>query len=425
MNHKNWIGVALAALALLSGCKNGGHDQNSAQVRILNAVVDAEPLDLLVDTDVDATAVPVDVLSPYREIGSGTRTASARSSTNGAILATKSLPFNDGGDYTIVFFGKRASTQAIQLLDDTADPSSGHFKIRAGGLSPDVGLLDLYVLAGDLASNGPTMSSLSFGTVTDYLELVPGTYSFVLTTAGTKQVVFQSTPQTFAAGAKLTFLAMPSNGGMLANGELITSTSGTFMANPLARVKAINAIPDAGPLTFKADTATLLSNVPYTGISSYVTTPSGTHALSAELAAVPGTAIVSTSQALGAARDYTLIAGGMLSTAAPFLLTDDNSAPAAGFAKVRFANLRADGVAADVLVNFASRASGINPGSASDYFLLAASTATTGYTITFTNPGGVTVVATIDSGELDSGGIYTAFLFGTGASASIRLIRDR
>ncbi len=41
MRHAAWIASALIALGVLGGCK-GSHNQNSAQVRMLNAVVDAE-----------------------------------------------------------------------------------------------------------------------------------------------------------------------------------------------------------------------------------------------------------------------------------------------------------------------------------------------------------------------------------------------
>ena len=49
---KIWIAAFLAALAVLSGCHSGGHAQNSTDMRALNAVVDSEAVDVLVDADV-------------------------------------------------------------------------------------------------------------------------------------------------------------------------------------------------------------------------------------------------------------------------------------------------------------------------------------------------------------------------------------
>ena len=45
--RKTWLAALLAALALLSGCHNGGHAQNSTDMRSVNAVGDSEPLDVV------------------------------------------------------------------------------------------------------------------------------------------------------------------------------------------------------------------------------------------------------------------------------------------------------------------------------------------------------------------------------------------
>src|SRR5213079_1991632 len=97
------------------------------------------------------------------------------------------------------------------------------------------------------------------------------------------------------------------------------------LTNPLGRVKAVNAIPDSTPLNFKADGVTLLSAVPFTGASSYVTTSAGSRALQLEAAAVPGTIIASTTQQIAAAVDYTMLAFGTFAAPQIKVLTDDNS----------------------------------------------------------------------------------------------------
>jgi hypothetical protein len=90
---------------------------------------------------------------------------------------------------------------------------------------------------------------------------------------------------------------------------------------------------------------------------------------------------------------------------------------------MRFVNMR-DAGAVDVLVNFATQATGVAPRSASGYISLAAGTTTT-YTVSFATPGGVAVVGAIDTGALDAGAVYSVYLFGNSASAQIRLVRDR
>jgi hypothetical protein len=78
---------------------------------------------------------------------------------------------------------------------------------------------------------------------------------------------------------------------------------------------------------------------------------------------------------------------------------------------------------ADALVDFATQASGIAPGTASAYSQIIAGDT---YTVTFTTPGGVSNIATLSPVQLLSGAVYSMYLYGTaGTDAEIRLTRDR
>ena len=223
---------------------------------------------------------------------------------------------------------------------------------------------------------------MGYAATTDYAELAAGNYQFILTAAGTRDVVFQSAQQGLTEGSVLTLAVFPAIGGRL-----------------------VNAVPDAPGLNFKADGATLLSNVPFTGTSSYVATASGAHALQLE-----------------PAKDYSAVAVNPLGQVQLVALADDNTLPVAGFAKLRFANMLVDGGSVDVLVNFASQASGVACKGASGYSQLVAAT---NYTITFATPGGISVIASLWPVELVAGAVYTAYAFGSGASPQARLVRDR
>jgi hypothetical protein len=79
---------------------------------------------------------------------------------------------------------------------------------------------------------------------------------------------------------------------------------------------------------------------------------------------------------------------------------------------------------ADVLVNFASQASAVAYGGASAYSQFIGGTSNT-YTVTFSTPGGVTVLASLSGVTFDAGAIYTAYLLGPPASPQVKLVRDR
>lgn len=418
-----WIAACVAVLVMNSGCESSGREQNTTDMRVLNAVIDAEALDVLVDDDVKASGLAAGSTAAYVNFSSGGRNVKIRSATTQTVLLERSIDFSSTSQ-TLVVYGRRSAIGVLLLNDDTT-PSSGKFRVRALGLSPEAASVDVYLTSGDISSTAATLSAAGYGAVTDYVEVNAGSTKVIFTTAGTKEVIFESAVRDIGAGTKLTVAAFPSAGGKLVNAVLLTGgsdASATFLANPLARVKAINSIADSTPLNFKADSTVLLSNVPFAAASSYVTTTSGTRTLQIEASNVPGSVIASTLKALESARDYSVLAVGTTSQPALTVLVDENFAPTTGTARVRFVNGFSDSLTVDVLVNFAAQTSGLHARTASGYYAIAGGTT---YTITFATEGGVSVLATLVTEDIASGGVYSIYVLGTPASPQVRLVRDR
>jgi hypothetical protein len=429
--RKAWWWAALSAvIVLLAGCHNGGHPQNSTDMRAVNAVIDSDPLDVLVAGDAKVTGLTYGSTSGFANFSSGSQEVTIRSTPTQAIFFDKTLDFGDGATSTLVIYGSRTSLSAMLLADDITSPdtapASGNFKIRVAGASADSGPVDLYVTNGTDISNAPaTLGAATYGSVSAYAETTAGTYVLTLTVAGTKDVLFQSAPTQLSAGAVYALAVLPSGGGKLSNALLLEQGqggTGALLANPDGRIKAVNAIADSTTLNFLADGTTLLSSVPFAGASDYVPLASGPRTLQLEASNVPGSILASLPQQVSAARDYTVVAVNSIAQAQLVTFTDDNTAPPAGFAKLRFANAMAGSTGTDVLVNFAAQASGLAFKSASSYYTFAPSTT---YTITFDTAGAVSVIATLTPAELDAGGVYTAYLLGTPSSPQVRLVRDR
>lgn len=428
--RKLWWLAALWVTIVLSGCHNGGHAQNSADMRAVNAVIDSDPLDVLVGGNVKINALAYGTTSSFAEFGSGSQDVSVRSTPTQATLFDKTFSFNEGANNTLFVYGSRTSVSALLLADDITSPdtapASGNFKIRAVGASPDSGPVDLYITpTSDISNAAATVASVLLSNVSGYAELPAATDVLTFTIAGTKDVLFQSAPTALAAGTAYAVAVLPSGGGKLANALLLAqgpNGSGTLLSNPSGRIKAVNAVPDSTQFNFLADGTTLLSSVPFAGASSYVPLASGTRTLQLEASNVPGSVVASLPLQVNPARDYTVVAVNSLAQAQLVAFTDDNTLPATGFAKLRFANALVGSSGTDVLVNFAAQASGLAYKSASSYYTFAPAT---NYTITFDTPGGVSVIATLTPAELDAGGVYTAWLLGTSSSPRVLLVRDR
>jgi hypothetical protein len=419
------IFLAVIAAALLSGCNKGGMNQNSTDLRAINAVVDAEPVDVLVDGDVKFTNVAPNTATSYTNFDSGGRQVLIRSSTNQATFFDRPVTFTGDSRSSLLIFGHRSSMSTVLLVDDTTAPSSGKARVRFVGLASDVGSVDVYITQGTISSGPAFVSGVLSGVVTAAGEVSGGAYQIIVTTAGTQDVLFQtSAPFSFQAGNNYTLAITPSLGGKLVSAMVIepgTSGAVTLLSNPISRVKAVNAIADSSGVNFKADGNVILTAVPFTGISSYVNSAGGSHTLAIEASNVPGTNIATLATTLDSARDYTLLASGSMASPRLTLLTDDNSPPSAGNVKIRFVNAVANSNV-DALVNFASQVQGIAPDTASTYFTVGANT---NYTITFTTPGGVNVIATLTGVQLDAGNVYTVYVFGTTSSAQAKIVRDR
>ena len=418
--------LALLAVALIAvGCNKSGTNQNSTDMRALNAVVDSEAVDVLVDADVKFANLAPNTSTGYANFSSGGREVLVRSATNQATLYDKTVQFNSDSRGTLLIYGHRSAMATLFLLDDTTAPTSGKARVRFVGLSVDTGAVDVYLTTTSALTGPAFVSVASVGAPTAFGEITGGGYQVIVTTAGTQDVIFQSTTAfNFQAGNNYTIAITPSLGGKLVNAAIIepgTSGAITFLSNPISRVKAVNAIPDSNGLNFKADGTVILTAVPYTGVSSYVNSAGGSHNLAIEQSNVPGTNIATLTTTLASARDYTLLASGTVASPKLTLIPDDNSPPAIGNVKLRFVNAISNSNV-DALVNFASQAQGIAPNSASSYYTVAANT---NYTITFTTPGGVNVIASLTAVELDAGNVYTAYVFGTTSNAQAKLVRDR
>jgi hypothetical protein len=96
----------------------------------------------------------------------------------------------------------------------------------------------------------------------------------------------------------------------------------------------VHASPDAGNVDVLVDGKTVLTDVPYANASNYLTINAGTRRIQVRPAG-GSTDVINSTVSFSSQKDSTVLAEGFVASIAAVVLTDDNSAPASGKAKVR------------------------------------------------------------------------------------------
>ncbi len=421
---KLFVALACTAAALLSACgKNASTD--NAQIRFVHVSPDdgAINVQLAGETSNTVSAANFESISGYRTIASGTQEVKV-STVAGATQIDSGNSLTATGKYTYVIAGRVGANTGLLLLENTSSTSSNTFRIRVADVAYPAGALDLYVLSGTntLQNSSPIFAGTTAGGTTSFIELTQGDYRLVFTPTGVKQAIYDSGVKTFANQASVTVLAYTAGSSQLVNAALIypDESSTTFPANPYARIKTIQAIPDVALMDLLVDGTAQFSNVPYQGASGYLSLASGSRNFKVQATNVPGSYLGNSDTILLGGRDYSVVNIGSNGVVQSIALTDANFTPTSGKARVRFVNASLAAIPVDVLVNFVSETTNVAPNSASAYFELDAST----YAFTFTASGSSTALLSLPSQTLTAGLRYSIYIVGTAANPSYIVVQD-
>lgn len=188
---------------------------------------------------------------------------------------------------------------------------------------------------------------------------------------------------------------------------LLATTVVTFAAGP--RVRVVHASPDAPAVDVLVNGAAAFKNASFKGVTDYASLAAGSYGVQVVPAGQTDPAVISATLSLDADKDYTVVAVGKLANIEPLVLVDNNAAPAAGKAHVRFVHASPDAPAVDIAVkggpvlfpNVAFKGVG-------DYLPVDAGT----YDLEVRLAGTDTVALPLDGIQLDAGTVYTVFAMG-------------
>ena len=376
-------------------------------------------LDISVASTPAATGLPFQGLTQYTNVSSGTPLITVGVTGATTTLINTMYNVSSGTNYTYVIYGPLTGVGAILGNDAFNDPGSGFFALRVLNAAAGSSAVDVYLTApgADLASSAPSLTSISYGVTTVFSPIAIGTsFEIRVTTTGTKDVLFDSTPKTFAEHSGTDLVVFSKGSGKLVNVALLNHDSagtGTIVDNLLTQYKVINASLAPSALNVFVDNLLQLSNIPYTGVSNYQKTSSGTHSFRIEATSTPGASLLALSQTLAPATDTSIALSGTAGALAALVLQDDNLPPPSGTAGVRVVNQSAAGTAFDVFVNFSKQVSGLAVNSASPYlnFNAAANTGTA-YEFDFNVTGTTTAALKLTGVVLTSSHKYTIYVAG-------------
>jgi len=216
------------ALAFL-GMFTAGCGSTNSKFRLVHAIPDGQPVDVLIDGKAVESAVAFDSVTPssgYLSVSSGSRKLEVRANGGTTDYFSGTPTFNNGAAYTIVATGAVGNNTVVSpvFTDDNSAPTSGNAKLRFIHASPSGPTpVDIYVVAPgtDISGVSPSISSIAYTNASAYLSVPAGTFDILITPAGLKAVDITVPSASFTAGQIRTFIVVDvQNGGSLSGTPL-------------------------------------------------------------------------------------------------------------------------------------------------------------------------------------------------------------
>ncbi len=202
------LALLAATAGALSAC--GGEDLadalniGSPRARLVNAIPNGPSVQLYRDDNLqsDAGTLGYEQASKYFDTVVTTSTWTLRDASSNTQVGSTSLRVAGSTRYTLVAFAGAGTQADIAQISDPYDFDLGkkNARVRVVNGSSNAGTFDLYLtaLGADLASATPVMTSVGYEGVSpasgaNSTTISAGTYKLTITTAGTRNVLFNGT----------------------------------------------------------------------------------------------------------------------------------------------------------------------------------------------------------------------------------------
>jgi hypothetical protein len=424
MSRRSFLAVCLVVLAV-AGCKINtinSFPAHPASVRVLNLIVDAS-IDVQVDGAPAFSDVAFQTATGYQSYDNKSTQFTVTFSGTSTQVGSFSFPLGGEQPYTLVVYGTTASAQMTLVSEVTNAPVNGNIQVSVFNAAQNAPNVDIYVVAPgvDIATVDPNFFSVGYSGASFNLAFSPGTYQILVTTAGTKTVIYDSGATAYQPNVAFAFITYGVGSGVLVNAAILQSKGPYATQNTIfSRVKVMNASPGSGSVNQFLGTVPVNLGVPYTQASAYTMTANGPTTVNFEAAATPGAVIASTQGTLVPANDYTAVIAGLPGAQQAFLLQDLNFVTSSGGDRVRFVNASAGSNPVNASINGTPLATNVAFATASPYAITSPATVT----ITFTDAVTGAVVASQDGVVIVANQTYSVYLVGTPGGQGVFVVQD-
>lgn len=181
-----------------------------------------------------------------------------------------------------------------------------------------------------------------------------------------------------------------------------------------ARIRVVHASPDAPAVDVCANGAEAFTGAAFPAATGYANVEAGTYQIRVvgADAGCNSAAVIDAALPLNADTDTTVVAVNLLADIEPLVLADDNTAPTAGSAKVRFVHASPDAPTVDVtLTDGTTLFDNVSFKEVGDYIEASAGT----LDLEVRDEAGAVVVLTLENVTLEAGTVYTVYAVGLAA----------
>ncbi len=274
--------IAIVSIVVLGSCEDFrgrfptgpvespfGFQQGEVGVRFINVSAKSEQLDFIVATKKLSSAASYKFASAVFNVGSGNRSIQVKQSKNPDVnLADFSLTVDPTKIYTIVAYNKISDFQYVVLESVPKTIGTGKSQIRFFHGTKDIaGTVDIKIKNEE---GTKALQGVSFGSVTEYIELKSGRNDIIITVSGTNFIIL--TVVAFLESGKIytAFLSGVNDGGESEKVDLNFLNDGDPKAQVLfnygsgeATIRFLNASLDSPNLDFLVDDVKILTDQPF------------------------------------------------------------------------------------------------------------------------------------------------------------------